>query len=70
MASIIMRAMRNEEAERISAKVIEQLYKRPCLCGCPYEDICGVKSIGTCKVARAIKKRLIIGDLPRGRRNS
>lgn len=65
MASTVMRAMRTEEAEKISADMIERLYKRPCLCGCPYEDICGVKNIGACKVARALRERLAKGRDPR-----
>lgn len=65
MASTVMRAMRTEEAEKISADMIDNLYKRPCLYGCPYEDICGVKSIGTCKVARALREWLAKGREPR-----
>lgn len=62
MASIVMRGMRDEEADKAAKNMLKNLYKRPCLCGCPYEDLCGVKNIGSCKVARAIRKRLILTD--------
>lgn len=65
MANIIMKDV---DAEKVSAKIIDDLCKRPCLCGCPYEDICEVKNIGACKVARALRERLAKGRDPRRRK--
>ncbi len=65
MANIIMKDV---GAEKTSARIIDDLYKHICLCGCPYEDICEVKNIGVYKVVRALREQLVKGRDQRRRK--